>query len=289
MKLLRQSQKGFTLLELILALGIVGFIVSISLGAIRLGASAQEIGHIKIDTFQRLRFIQNQITQKIKSTYPVFIFQNKPVFASKNPKKNQRRLLAFEGTSDSIRFVTFSSPLTSQDRSTSTHETYLYNGQHPESGKSGIIMAERTIISEYTANPILNNLDQRNYFLLAENVAYFKLRYYQIEKLSSIQRQDTHNNNSFEYQGKWVTSVKQEFLNTLEESKNEEREDMQFGNNNKISLPRAVEISLGLHEESISGTNNEPAIIFSSPIVIPLYSGMRFALPKKQDENNSIL
>ena len=74
MKLLRQAQKGFTLLELILALGIVGFIVSISLGAIRLGTSAQEIGHIKIDTFQRLRFIQNQITQKIKSTYPVFIF-----------------------------------------------------------------------------------------------------------------------------------------------------------------------------------------------------------------------
>jgi hypothetical protein len=53
----------------------------------------------------------------------------------------------------------------------------------------------------------------------------------------------------------------------------------------EISLPRAVEVSLGLNEQSISTTNNEPKVTFSPPIVIPLYSGMSFALPKIQDEN----
>ena len=51
MKFLRKSNHGFTLLELILSLGIIGFIVTISLGAIRLGTSAQETGQLKIDSF----------------------------------------------------------------------------------------------------------------------------------------------------------------------------------------------------------------------------------------------
>ena len=284
MKLLRESKKGFTLLELILALGIVGFIVVISLGAIRLGTSAQEIGHIKIDTFQRLRFIQNQITQKIKSTYPVFIFQNKPVFASKNPKKNQRRLLAFEGTSDSIRFVTFSAPLTSQGKSPWMHETTFYNGEHPESGKSGIIMAERTITSGHKTKHVFNDSDQRQYFLLAENVAYLKFRYYQIKQLNPT-KMEPRTDTSIEYQGKWVTSVKQNSYRALGELKSEEKERLDFEENTRISLPRAVEISLGLHESDKSGLKNEPKIIISPPIIVPLYSGMSFALPINRDEN----
>ncbi|HIF03387.1 MAG TPA: prepilin-type N-terminal cleavage/methylation domain-containing protein, partial [Nitrospinaceae bacterium] len=95
MKYLRESNQGFTLLELILSLGIIGFIVTIALGAIRLGASAQETGQLKIDTFQRLRLIQNQLGQKIKSNYPVFIFQNNTVFASKNSEENIEKILSF--------------------------------------------------------------------------------------------------------------------------------------------------------------------------------------------------
>ena len=73
----RESNKGFTLLELVLSLSITGFIVAISLGAIRLGTTAQETGHLKTDTSQRIRLIQNQLGQKIKSNYPVFKFQKK--------------------------------------------------------------------------------------------------------------------------------------------------------------------------------------------------------------------
>jgi len=145
MKCLRESNQGFTLLELILSLGIIGFIVAISLGAIRLGTSAHETGQLKIDTFQRLRLIQNQLGQKIKSNYPVFMFREKTVFTSKNSQEKPERLLSFEGKENSLRFVTFSSPLTSQGKSPWTHETIFYIGEHPESGKSGIIMAERTV------------------------------------------------------------------------------------------------------------------------------------------------
>ena len=130
MKCLRESNQGFTLLELILSLGIIGFIVTISLGAIRLGASAQETGQLKIDTFQRLRLIQNQLGQKIKSNYPVVMFWEKTIFTQKNSQEKPKRLLSFEGKNNSLRFVTFSSPLTSQGKSPWLHETIFYVGEH---------------------------------------------------------------------------------------------------------------------------------------------------------------
>jgi len=283
MILLRESKKGFTLLELILALSIVGFILAISLGAIRLGTSAQETGHLKIDTFQRLRLIESQLVQKIKSIYPVFMFPEESVFNSKKIKNNPIRLLAFEGTSDSIRFVTFSSPLTSQGESPWMHETVFYIGLHPESGKSGIIMAEK-IISKQDKNFIFNDSGQGKIFLLAENIAYLKFRYYQMKKLNPTEP-GSKTNRSIAYQGKWVTSVSQDSFNTFGELKREEQERMDFEKNNKMTLPRAIEISLGLREPSKTGTTKEPRVIFLPPIIVPLYSGMSFALPIKQDEN----
>ena len=283
MKLLRESKKGFTLLELILALGIVGFIVIISLGAIRLSTTAQETGHSKIDTFQRLRLIKNQLTQKIKSTYPVFVYPEESFFTSKKVKEKQTRLLAFEGTSDSIRFVTFSPPLTSQGQSPWMHETVFYSGQHPESGKSGIIMTEKNITSGYNSKLAFNDSDQGQIFLLAENVAHLKFRYYQMEKLSPNEL-ESQTDKPISYKGKWVTSVKRVSSRAFNNIKKGEQERIDFENNHKISLPRAIEISLGLRESSKPGSKNEPRIIFYPPITVPLYSGMSFALPVKKDE-----
>ena len=90
MKFLRKSNHGFTLLELILSLGIIGFIVTISLGAIRLGTSAQETGQLKIDSFQRLRLIQNQLGQKINLITPYLYFRKKTFSRQKTHKKNQK-------------------------------------------------------------------------------------------------------------------------------------------------------------------------------------------------------
>lgn len=283
MKLLRESKNGFTLLELILALGIVGFIVTISLGAIRIGISTQEIGYSKVDIFQRLRLIENQLAQKIKSIYPVFIFPNKSVFDSKEFKKNPKRLLAFEGTSDSIRFVTFSAPLTSQGKLPWIHETIFYNGEHPPSGKSGIIMTERTVTNEHKVKHVFNDSDQRRYFLLAENVAYLKFRYYQIKSLDSTKLK-AQADTSPRYRGEWVTSVKQDYYRGSGELKSDEQNRLAFEENNKMSLPRAVEISLGLRVSSKPDLEKQPKVIIAPPVIIPIYSGMSFAIPIKQDE-----
>ena len=285
MKCLRKSNQGFTLLELILSLGIIGFIVTISLGAIRLGASAQETGQLKTDTFQRLRLIQNQLGQKIKSNYPVFMFQEKTIFTSKNSQEKPKRLLSFEGKNNSLRFVTFSSSLTSQGKSPWIHETIFYVGEHPKSGKSGIIMAERTVAPKNSTGSVLNKIGHSRLFLLAEDVDYLKFRYYQMRKLSPAET-ELQLDKSKKYEGKWVTSVKN---NTFKTKPNELIEEQQtrlhFEENNKMTLPRAVEVSLGLKELTRPSSQKGSRVIFSPPIIIPLYSGMRFALPVEHDEN----
>ena len=285
MKYLRESNQGFTLLELILSLGIIGFIVTISLGAIRLGTSAQETGQLKIDTFQRLRLIQNQLGQKIKSNYPLFMFQEKNIFTSKNSQEKPKRLLFFEGKNNSLRFVTSSSPLTSQDESPWIHETIFYVGKHPKSGKSGIIMAERTAAPKNSTGFILNKIDQNRLFLLAEDVDYLKFRYYQMRKLNPAET-ELQLDKSKKYEGHWVTSVGHNTFKTkAEELTKEQQIRLHFEENNKMSLPRAVEVSLGLKELTRSSSKKEPRIVFSPPIIIPLYSGMRFALPLEHNEN----
>jgi len=272
-------------LELILSLGIIGFIVTISLGAIRLGTSAQETGQLKIDTFQRLRLIQNQLGQKIKSNYPVFIFQEKNIFTSKNAQEKPKRLLSFEGKNNSLRFVTFSSPLTSQEKSPWLHETTFYVGEHPKSGKSGIIMAERTVAPKNSTGSVLNKIEQDRLFLLAEDVDYLKFRYYKMRKLSPAET-ELQLDKSKKYEGKWVTSVEHNTFKTkADELIKEQQTRLHFEEKNKMTLPRAVEVSLGLKELTRPSSKKESRIIFSPPVIIPLYSGMRFALPLEHNEN----
>jgi len=283
MKYLRESNQGFTLLELILSLGIIGFIVTIALGAIRLGASAQETGQLKIDTFQRLRLIQNQLGQKIKSNYPVFIFQKNTVFASKNSEGNIEKILSFEGKSNSLRFVTFSSQLTSQGKSPWTHETIFYVGEDPKSGKSGIIMEERTVAPKNSTDPL--KIKNRRLFLLAEDVDYLKFRYYKVKKLSPAET-ELQIDKSKKYEGQWVNSIEHNNFQAKVGELTEERQTrLNFEIKNKISLPRAVEVSLGLNEIAKHSSSKKTRTISPPPIIIPLYSGMKFALPLEDDKN----
>ena len=276
----RESNKGFTLLELVLSLSITGFIVAISLGAIRLGTTAQETGHLKTDTSQRIRLIQNQLGQKIKSNYPVFKYQEK-----NNSQKKPGRFLSFDGGNDYLRFVTFSSPLTIQGEPPWMHETAFYIGKHPQSGKSGIIMAERSTKNNNKLSSTLNNSDNEKIFLLAENVVHLKFRYYQMKKINPIES-SLQAKNPNEYQGQWVTSVNQN--NLFKKSRNITEGQSNFFNNGilpKISLPRAIEVSIGIKEPSRASPNSKSKIILSSPNIIPLYSGMKFAIPLKDNEN----
>ena len=67
---------------------------------------------------------------------------------------------------------------------------------------------------------------------------------------------------------------------------------LDFEKTNKISLPRAVEITIGISPEPKPGekaAENDLETIFSPPIIVLLNSGMEFALPslKKEADNEN--
>ena len=276
-----KNQSGFTLLELILSLAIVGIIIALGLGGIRLGISARDVGERKVDTYQRLRIITEQLTQKLKSTYPVFVIQKDGSSIAKS--LSSKRIMAFEGESNSLRFVTFASPITTEG--SRVHEVKFYLGKHPETEKSGLILLEKDISKGDVFSRIIPNAETTRYYLLAENVAELKFRYYEMKKLPPQELEEA--SNSPTHKGTWVNRVV--MAPFLINQKVPTNPLLAFERNNKISLPRAVEITLGIipmvNEEN-ADTEEEPEMIFSPPIVVLINSGMEIAVPEKKEEDN---
>lgn len=279
-----KNADGFTLLELILAMGIVGFIIAISLGAIRLGISTQEVGQKKTETYQRLRIIGEHLSQKIKSSYPKFIPPPGVLSLSQKPAASQpKQLLAFEGKKNSIRFVTFANPITSTDNSVWAHEVKFYLGEHPKSGKKGIIMMEKEISLGNIFTKTNSSRDKERYFLLAEDVAYLDFRYYIMEKKFS-EIPGVKNKVSF-YQGKWVERI---LFNPPTKSRSEYAPKKNNGlqKESSISLPKGVEFSIGLLNKKDS-KDETPELISSPPVLLLLHSGMAFNLPRPEIKGNN--
>ncbi len=278
--LIKKNQSGFTLLELILSLAIVGIILALGLGGVRLGITARDVGEKQVDTYQRLRIITEQLTQKLQSVYPVFVVQKDGVSISQ--VSSAQRVMAFEGESNTLRFVTFASPITATGQGSWTHEVKFYLGKHPETEKSGLILMEKEISEGDIFSRIQPNAENTKYFLLAENVSQLKFKYYEVKKLQTNKDSDepTHS-------GRWVNRVVMDPF--LIDQKTPTNPILAFEKTNKISLPRAVEITIGItptQGESEGDSQEEPEIIFSPPIVVLLNSGMEIAVPDKKEEDN---
>jgi prepilin-type N-terminal cleavage/methylation domain-containing protein len=276
-----KNQSGFTLLELILSLAIVGIIIALGLGGIRLGISARDVGERKVDTYQRLRIITEQLTQKLQSTYPVFVIQKDG--SSLAQSLSSKRIMAFEGESNSLRFVTFASPITTEG--SRVHEIKFYLGKHPETEKSGLILLEKDISKGDVFSRIIPNAETTRYYLLAENVTELKFRYYEMKKLPPQELEEA--SNSPTHKGKWVNRVVMDPF--LINQKVPTNPILAFERNNKISLPRAVEITLGITpkmNEENEDTEEEPELFFSPPIVVLINSGMEIAVPEKKEKEN---
>ncbi|MFQ5671608.1 MAG: type II secretion system protein J [Nitrospinales bacterium] len=281
-----KNPHGFTLLELIISITMIAVIIGIALGGMRLGISTRELGEQKADTYQRLRFIGEQISQNIKSLHPLFIKEKTEelFFEEQKNKQEPPKYLAFEGLPDSIRIITFANTLSMVKNPPWIHEVRFYLGAHPETRETGIIMMERDLDSEEAFMEVQSDSPGVHYIMLANEVNHLGFRYLKMTPIppEELEQQEDP---SIKYKTEWVDTI---IIEPDKETQNpffvkDEKTDTPKPENT-ISLPRAIEVSIGLKQPVVSSNVREPEIVYLPPMLIPLNSGIEFSRPPIEDE-----
>ena len=91
------SQRGFTLLELILSIGILSIVLVTIYATLSMGSRTWEKGERDIEKIQRERVVMNLLNREIKSAFPYKV--------TPSELDDHKEFYAFDGKKDSISFV----------------------------------------------------------------------------------------------------------------------------------------------------------------------------------------
>ena len=98
----RPDGRGFTLIEVILAVSILAVVVLLATTALRVGLRAWEAGQRRVDAQQESRAVTELVTEALAGASP---YQGRLGLAPD-------RVVLFEGEAEEVRFVTSAPPLT---------------------------------------------------------------------------------------------------------------------------------------------------------------------------------
>lgn len=152
------TQRGFTLLELLIGMVLLGLILTLLFGGLRLGARSWDSGDKRADDSAQLRAIQGFLRRELSQTFPL------------RWKNQTDTRLAFAGAPDTLKFV---APLPVQ---VSGGGLYLL-GLELEEGEDGA----RLIMKRVLTNPLakdFSSLEQGEKSVLADHVEKLSISYF---------------------------------------------------------------------------------------------------------------
>lgn len=97
----RADGRGFTLIEVLLAVSILAVVVVLATTALRVGLRAWEAGQRRVDRQQESRALVELVSDTLAGAFPYF----------GRLGQNPDRVVLFEGDPDEVRFVTSAPPL----------------------------------------------------------------------------------------------------------------------------------------------------------------------------------
>src|SRR4030042_3988291 len=131
----KKASRGFTLLEVIVTMTILGLILLIISGAFRLGLSAWERGESTREEYQKVRAISRLVCQQIKSSIPYKI----------KTQKAEGDYLAFEGKPHSLKFVS-ALPIKARQPQGFVYAIYEFQEGGEEGG--GLVYYEQRVLNK---------------------------------------------------------------------------------------------------------------------------------------------
>ncbi len=182
---------GFTLIEVIVALTILGFIALMVSGTFRLGLSSWEKGDAIKDDYQKIRMISQLVSRQIKSAVPYKI----------KTEKAEGNYLAFDGKAHSLRFVS-TLPIKTRRPEGFVYVVYQFRD---EGGKKGrfVLYEEKALNKDFFED----DLKEDSAVTLFEGISQISFQYYR--------EADTEKNRSEEWVEEWNAKEEKELPKAL--------------------------------------------------------------------------
>ncbi|MBM4337965.1 MAG: prepilin-type N-terminal cleavage/methylation domain-containing protein [Deltaproteobacteria bacterium] len=125
---------GFTLIEVVVSLTILGFILLIIFGAFRLGLSSWDRGELIKEEYQNIRIVSDLMTKQVKSVVPYKV----------RTKKAEGDYLAFEGKAQSVKFI---STVSGKVHTTDGLVYTVYQFKEGKSNEGRLILYEQRVLN----------------------------------------------------------------------------------------------------------------------------------------------
>jgi len=126
---------GFTLIEVIVAMTILGFILVIIYQVFRLSLFSWEKGESAAEEYQKIRIVSQLLSQQVKSTFPYEI----------KTQKAESNYLAFEGKKQSLRFV---SAFPAKSRRPEGLVFAVYDYKEGGRGQGSLVLYEQRVLNK---------------------------------------------------------------------------------------------------------------------------------------------
>jgi general secretion pathway protein J len=156
---------GFTLVEVMITLTILGFILVMISGTFRLGISSWERGESTSDEYQEMRIISQLISQQIKSAVPYKI----------KTQQAEGNYLAFEGKAQRLKFVS-TLPIKGRHSGGWVYSIYEFQEGGREGGK--LVLYEQRVLNK---NFFEEDPQEESAVPLLERVSSVRFEYYKQE------------------------------------------------------------------------------------------------------------
>ncbi|MBI3815909.1 MAG: type II secretion system protein [Nitrospinae bacterium] len=291
---IRNSEGGFTLIELIIATTIVSMILAIILSGMRLSIRAWEVGEDRVEVYQTGRVILEKMSQDIKSMYPYryekeITTEDKLMVSEANPsEKAKKMILALKCEPHGLRFTTIAESVNPVFQGRGLREVFYYIEKDPDEKRDRLLYRENIIFPHHTFEetslsssadesdkPMVSeaNPKEGGYYknasvvTVSDQIAELKFKYYLVrrEKIEDGKEEDV---------GEWVESFSgYDELREEEEAKAVENEQGNGKKKRGKPVLRAIEIKLSMYEMNPDDTLNMEKIISFQPLVVPINIG----------------
>jgi general secretion pathway protein J len=159
------KSRGFTLVEVIVTMTILGFLLLVIYGVFSMGRSTWEKGDLIREKFQKSRILSQLISRQVKSAVPYKV----------KAEKAEGDFLAFEGNAQSLKFVSALSLKTTRPEGL-IYAVYEYQEGGSEGGK--LVVYEQRVLSK---NFMEEKPKEESAIPLWEEVSSVRFEYYREE------------------------------------------------------------------------------------------------------------